>query len=64
MSNIVSPIPGKVLVFRTRNGNYAKVQIISYYKDAPSNPDASSDESRYYTFNYVYNPNEGEKSLE
>ena len=57
-THIISAIPGKVLVFRTHNGNYAKVEILSYYKDAPANPTLES-ESRYYTFNYVYNPNEG-----
>ena len=57
--NLVSPIPGKILVFRTRNGSYAKVEILSYYRDQ----DVSSD-FRYYTFNYVYNPNVGETSFE
>jgi hypothetical protein len=60
----VSPIPGRILVFRTHNGKFAKVEIISYYRDAPAEPDAFSDESRVYTFNYVYNPNEGETTLE
>tara|TARA_B100001750_G_scaffold225444_1_gene217275 strand:+ start:2172 stop:2816 length:645 start_codon:yes stop_codon:yes gene_type:complete len=64
MVNVVTPIPGKVLVFRTRDGRYAKVEILSYYKDNPSQPDLQTDESRYYTFNYVYNPNEGETSFE
>ncbi len=62
-TNLVSPIPGKVLVFRTRDGKYAKVEILSYYENAPANPDGFSDVSRYYTFNYVYNPNKGESSL-
>tara|TARA_R110001583_G_scaffold51002_1_gene159174 strand:- start:1835 stop:2470 length:636 start_codon:yes stop_codon:yes gene_type:complete len=55
---LITPIAGKILVFKTRNGNYAKVEILSYYKDAPSNPDTTVDESRYFTFNYVYQPNE------
>ena len=54
---LVTPIPGKILVFRTRDGRYAKVEILSYYKDAPENPDAFVDEGRHYTFNYVYQPN-------
>ncbi|NRB84325.1 MAG: hypothetical protein HRU49_11205 [Winogradskyella sp.] len=68
MTNIVSKIPGKVLVFRTRDGRYAKVEIISYYEDNPNpiiggfGPDAST--PRYYTFDYVYNPNEGETTFE
>lgn len=60
---IVSPIPGKILVFRTHDGKYAKIEILSYYRDAPAQPDAFMDESRFYTFNYVYNPNDGETSL-
>jgi hypothetical protein len=53
-NNQIDPIPGKVLVFRTRDGKYAKVEILSYYLDSDT-----SNESRYYTFNYVYQPNEG-----
>ncbi|MBQ0734222.1 HmuY family protein [Aquimarina celericrescens] len=63
-TNIVSPIAGKILVFRTRNNRYAKLEILSYYKDAPTSPDPTLNEGRYYTFNYVYNPNEGDKNLE
>lgn len=59
----ITPIPGKILVFRTHDGKYAKVEILSYYKDAPTEIDAMSDEARFYTFNYVYNPNEGETTL-
>lgn len=62
--NVVTPIPGKILVFRTRDGKYAKVEILSYYENAPANPDPDVDEGRYYTFNYSYNPNEGETSFE
>lgn len=64
MTNFVSPIPGKILVFKTSEGNYAKVEILSYYENAPANPDPLADAGRYYTFNYVYNPNEGETSFE
>ncbi|SHJ39907.1 HmuY family protein [Aquimarina spongiae] len=59
MTNLVTPIPGKVLVFKTRNGNYAKIEILSYYKDQDNTQD-----SRYYTFNYIYNPNTGDTSFE
>ncbi|QNJ99148.1 HmuY family protein [Constantimarinum furrinae] len=55
---LIVPISGKILVFRTRDGRYAKMEILSYYKDAPSNPDAMVDEGRFYTFNYVFQPNE------
>ncbi len=56
---LITPIAGKILVFRTRDGKYAKVEILSYYENAPDNPDAMTDAGRYYTFNYVYQPNEG-----
>ena len=60
-TNVISPIPGKILVFRTRDGKYAKLEILSYYLNQDSsNPDGG----RHYTFNYVYNPNEGETSFE
>lgn len=62
-TNIVSPIPGKVLVFKTTDGNYAKVEILSYYEGAPANPDPNTDAGRYYTFDYVLNPN-GDTSFE
>ncbi|TGV01749.1 HmuY family protein [Flavivirga rizhaonensis] len=56
-THLIMPIPGKVLVFKTRDGTYAKVEILSYYENAPSNPDAFTDGTPYYTFNYVYQPN-------
>lgn len=62
-THIISPIAGRILVFRTHDGKYAKIEILSYYKDAPANPDAFVDEDGYYTFNYVYQPNEGVPSF-
>jgi|TARA_B110000003_G_scaffold273846_1_gene312402 hypothetical protein len=56
---LITPIPGKILVFKTRDGRYAKVEILSYYENAPSEPNAFTDTSRVYTFNYVYQPNFG-----
>lgn len=55
-SNIISPIPGNVLVIRTASGKYAKVEILNYYKDAPATPNANST-SRYYSFRFVYQSN-------
>jgi hypothetical protein len=66
MTNIISKIPGKILVFRTRDGRYAKVEIVSYYLDAPDDPigtGPNADTPRYYTFDYVYNPNEGDTTF-
>ena len=62
----IEPIPGRILVIRTRDGRYAKVEILSYYRDAPDEITAeiAANDLRYYTFNYVYQPNEGETSFE
>ena len=60
-TNIVSPIPGKILVYRTHDDKYAKVEILSYYLDQYS---SNSRGGRNYTFNFVYNPDQGEKSFE
>jgi len=44
-------LSGKVLVFRTYDGSYAKMEIISFY----NNMDPSSDPyGGCFTFNYVY----------
>lgn len=54
-THIIRPTPGRVLVVRTADGRYAKIRIISYYKDAPDNP-SFMDPSRYFTFEYVFQP--------
>lgn len=55
-TNIISPIAGKIFVVKTHDGKYAKFEILSYYKDAPVTPDATS-VSRYFTFKFVYQAN-------
>ena len=61
--NAVIPIPGSVIVLKTAEGNYAKMEILSYYE---GNPDTSTEEfinfntrpeGRHYTFQYVVQPN-------
>ena len=59
-THLITPIPGKVLIVKTHNGHYAKVEFLSYYKDAQP----SMTGSQYYTFNYIYNPNKGGKELQ
>lgn len=51
------PTAGKIIVVKTSDDRYVKMEIISYYKDAPANPTFTST-ARYYTFRYVYQPNE------
>ena len=52
----ISPIPGVVLAFKTSNDKYAKMRVISYYKGNPAEYTQES-VSRYYTFEYAYQPN-------
>lgn len=54
-SNWISPIAGRVLVIRTGDGRYAKVEILSYYHGAPSAPSPSA-VARHYTFRYLFQP--------
>ncbi len=53
-THIISPIAGKILVIRTADEKYAKVEIVSYYKNAPADPTtAPMEDSRHYTLHYV-----------
>ena len=53
-NHLISPIPGRVIVVKTSEGNYAKMEILGYYKDAPANPDPNTDQADTFTFNYAY----------
>jgi hypothetical protein len=55
-NNWISPIPGRIIVIRTGDGKFAKIEILSYYYDAPTTPSRTAI-PRYYTFRYVYQPN-------
>lgn len=59
-THAISPIAGKILVVKTHNGHYAKVEILSYYK----NPQDILSDPQHLTFNYIYNPNKGDKALQ
>lgn len=53
-THVISPIAGKILVIRTADEKYAKVEIVSYYKNAPADPTtAPMEDARYYTLRYV-----------
>lgn len=62
----IDPVAGKIIVVKTNDGHYAKMEIISYYKDMDSSNSADPVNSgaQYYTFNYVYNPSSGDKNLQ
>jgi hypothetical protein len=57
-NNAILPYSDKTLVFKTHNSRYAKVKIVSFYKDAPENINPFSSKPEYYTFSYTYQPNE------
>ncbi|MBK6478245.1 MAG: HmuY family protein [Saprospiraceae bacterium] len=50
---VLRPTAGKILLVRTADNKYAKMEIISYYKDAPANPTFMIP-ARYFTFRYFY----------
>lgn len=57
-TNVITPIAGRVIVVKTSEGKFAKVEILSYYKDSPASP-TSSDIDRYYKFRYVFQSGTG-----
>lgn len=58
-THILTPIKGNVLVVKTNKGNYAKMEILSFYKDKKE----SIRNSYYYTFVYKATKN-GSKIFE
>ena len=61
-NHIVSPTPGRILVVKTHDNKYVKVELISYYR---GNPDITTEafinlatrpQSRVFTFRYVVQP--------
>ena len=65
-SHKISPVAGQVFIIKTTDENYVKMEIRSYYKDMDDSNSADQVNSgaRYYTFDYIYNPNADDKSLE
>ena len=60
--NLITAIPGRVLVIRTASGKYAKVEILNYYKGGVTPATTDSDDiklrrQRFFTFRYTYQPN-------
>ena len=61
-TRLITPEAGRVLVFRTATGKYAKIEILNYYKGGITPAATASDlekssKQRYYTFRYAYQPN-------
>lgn len=62
VTNLLTPIPGRVLVIKTANGKYAKVEILNYYKGgvtpaANATDTEKSSKQRFYTFRFTYQSN-------
>jgi len=62
VTSLLTPIPGRVLVIRTANGKFAKVEILNYYKGGVTPPANATDaekssKQRFYTFRYAYQSN-------
>jgi hypothetical protein len=63
-ANLVTAIPGRVLMVRTASGRFAKLEILNYYKGGVTpSIQAPDDEKirkqRFYRFRYVYQPSGG-----
>jgi len=61
-ANLLTPLPGKVMVIRTASGKYAKLEILNYYRggETPSSTapdDIKIKEQRYYTYRFIFQPN-------
>ena len=57
-THIISPIAGRILVFRTHDNKYAKMEILYFY-DSPDPQPSEGDYGGFYTFNYVYQSDGG-----
>jgi hypothetical protein len=62
VNHLITPISGRTLVVKTADGKFSKIEILSYYKDAPANPTAA-DISRYYKFRFAFQ-SDGTKNLQ
>jgi hypothetical protein len=62
VTSLLTPIPGRVLVIKTANGKFAKVEILNYYKGGVTPPANATDaekssKQRFYTFRFAYQSN-------
>lgn len=66
-ANLITPIPGRIIVIKTAGQKYAKLEILNYYKGGVTPAATATDaeklyKQRYYTFRYLYQP-DGSKKL-
>ena len=52
-NQMITPNAGKILVFRTHDNKYAKIEILNFYDNPMTNQYGG-----FYTFNYVYQSEE------
>jgi hypothetical protein len=62
VTSLLTPIPGRVLVIKTANGKFAKVEVLNYYKGGVTPPANATDaekssKQRFYTFRFAYQSN-------
>lgn len=50
-AHLITPIPGRTILARTNEGNYAKIRVLSYYRGNPDEPGTT--DARFYTIEYV-----------
>jgi hypothetical protein len=60
-ANLITPIPGRVLVIRTASGKFAKLEVLNYYKGGQTPAVTASDDDkmrrqRFYTFRFAFQP--------
>lgn len=56
-THMLTPKAGAIILLKTGEGRYAKMEIISFYKGAPV-PPVKYDDIGYFTLRYVYQPNQ------
>lgn len=61
-TNLITAIPGRIIVIRTANNKFAKIEILNYYKGGTTPATTASDAQklslqRYYTFRFQYQSN-------
>jgi hypothetical protein len=61
-NNLLTALPGRVLVIRTATGKYAKLEITNYYKKgvtplASATDDEKLHNQRFYAFRYTFQSN-------
>lgn len=62
LTQLVTPLPGKVLMIRTATGKYAKLEITNYYRggvtpSATASDDIKLKDQRFFTFRFIYQGN-------